>query len=413
MSDKPIVIPQAEHTISRKNISKHALKVLTQLKESGYDAYLVGGCVRDLLLERHPKDFDIATNAGPEEVKAIFRNCRLVGRRFRLAHVHFGREIIEVATFRALIAPADEAQVKSPSGIILRDNVYGDIEQDAWRRDFSINALYYNINDLSVVDYTGGLDDLHHKVLRIIGDPDLRYREDPVRMIRAIRFAAKLNFSIDQATAAPFSSCFELLLMVPPIRLYEEIIKCFLCGSAVKVLKLLRAYGFFQFLFPQIASQIEAEGFAQKLITKSLMNTDQRLKEAKSVNPAFIIAALLWLPMQSLAEKYQVGDASDFVAYHHSFGEVFKLQNEHVLIPRRITYMVRDIWVLQLRLGRRTPKRVARLLQHKRFRAAYDFLLLRVEAGEETVAELADWWTKVQTVNVQERNQMIAKVKRK
>ena len=411
MSDKVTIIPRSEHSVSRENISKHALRVLYQLKQAGFESYLVGGCIRDLLLGRIPKDFDVVTNAGPEEVQALFRNCRLIGRRFRLAHIHFRKEIIEVATFRTAITEPDQDHLVHESGMILRDNVYGTLEQDIWRRDFTVNALYYNIQDFSIVDYSGGLKDLRARVLRIMGEPTQRYQEDPIRMLRALRFAAKLNFKIDVATAQPFNSQLSLLLAVPAIRLYEEIVKSFLCGAAVKVFQLLRAYGFFKFLFPLVEQTYSQDDFSSELIDQSLFNTDERLSLDKAVNPAFVFAALLWSPMKKLADQYQRQGDSEFVACHRAGDDIIKQQGERVIIPRRISYMICDIWLLQLRLQRRTPKRVVRLLEHKRFRAAYDFLLLRSAAGEE-VSELAQWWTLIQTVNASQRTHMIKQVQR-
>src|SRR5690606_33324797 len=247
----PKIIPRAEHPISRANISSNALKVLYRLKNAGYSAFIVGGGVRDLLLGRHPKDFDVVTDALPEEVDRLFRNCRLIGRRFRLAHVRFGRDVVEVATFRATGNGEDDARLHDETGRILRDNVYGTIDEDVWRRDFTVNALYYNIADFTLWDYTTGLEDIKSRTLRLIGDPETRYREDPVRMLRAVRLAAKLDFTIAPGTAEPIPRLAPLLADVPPARLFDEVLKLFQSGHAVRSFDLLREHGLFGYLFPR------------------------------------------------------------------------------------------------------------------------------------------------------------------
>lgn len=392
----PIIIPRAEHTISRSVISQNALKVLYRLKEAGYQASLVGGCVRDMLLGREPKDFDVTTNARPEEVKALFRNCRLIGRRFRLAHVHFGREIIEVATFRAQHTGDEEGGVIE-DGMILRDNVYGTIEDDVWRRDFTVNALYYNIEDFSVIDYTNGVEDLKAGVLRLIGAPLLRYKEDPVRMLRVVRFASKLGFRIDPDTEAPLGELGYLLAEIPPARLYEEVLKLFLGGSAVQTFELLRHYDLFKYLFPQTDRCLAKQegGFPFTLLIHALTNTDERISQDKPVTPSFLYAAMLWQPMHELAQQLQEDGMTELQAIHAASREVTSEQIKHVILPRRFGMHMREIWMLQPRLRRITGKRPSRLVHHPRFRAAYDFLLLRAQAGED-VQDLCDWWTEFQ-----------------
>ncbi len=392
----PIIIPRAEHTISRSVISQNALKVLYRLKEAGYQASLVGGCVRDMLLGREPKDFDVTTNARPEEVKALFRNCRLIGRRFRLAHVHFGREIIEVATFRAQHTGDEEGGVIE-DGMILRDNVYGTIEDDVWRRDFTVNALYYNIEDFSVIDYTNGVEDLKAGVLRLIGSPLLRYKEDPVRMLRVVRFASKLGFRIDPDTEAPLGELGYLLAEIPPARLYEEVLKLFLGGSAVQTFELLRHYDLFKYLFPQTDRCLAKQegGFPFTLLIHALTNTDERISQDKPVTPSFLYAAMLWQPMHELAQQLQEDGMTELQAIHAASREVTSEQIKHVILPRRFGMHMREIWMLQPRLRRITGKRPSRLVHHPRFRAAYDFLLLRAQAGED-VQDLCDWWTEFQ-----------------
>lgn len=404
----PVIIPRAEHVISRANISDHALKVLYRLKNAGYEAYLVGGGVRDLLLGREPKDFDVATNALPEQVKEVFRNCRLIGRRFRLAHVHFGEEIVEVATFRGTSADDIEGDRHIENGRILRDNVYGTIEEDAWRRDFTVNALYYNIDDFSVVDFVGGAEDLKSGVLRLIGDPLQRYREDPVRMLRAVRFAGKLGFKLHPDTEAPIFELGSLLAEIPPARLFDEALKLFLSGSALQTFELLRHYRLFGYLFPDTERSLEREeqGFPITLVTKAMANTDARVAEGKPVTPAFLFAALLWEPVRQLAEAAEAEGANDLEAVLAAGGEVASRQVHRVALPKRFSLPMREIWALQPRFEARKGQRPMRLLTHPRFRAAYDFLLLRAEAGE-VEAELAEWWTAFQGLEPEDQKKAL------
>ena len=400
-----MIIPRSEHSISRANISPNALKVLYRLKSAGYDAYLVGGGVRDMLLGREPKDFDVATNASPDDVKKIFRNCLLIGRRFRLAHVRFDNEIIEVATFRA---PGDGAgsghEAHTETGRILRDNVYGSIEEDAWRRDFTVNALYYNIQDFSVVDFVGGMSDLQSGVLRLIGAPEQRYREDPVRMLRAVRFAAKLGFRIDGESEAALVEMGHLLEEIPPARLFDEVLKLFQGGSAVQSFELLRHYNLFRYLFPQTEAALaeEAEGFPKTLVLRALANTDQRIAEDKPVTPAFLYAALLWEPLRQAWTVREAAGESELQAMQEAASEVVDAQSARTSLPKRFALPMREIWGMQPRLRRITGLRPIKLLEHPRFRAAYDFLLLRAEAGEE-LGELCQWWTEFQTLDENER----------
>jgi poly(A) polymerase len=382
--------------------------VLHRLKEAGYGAYLVGGCVRDMLLGREPKDFDVTTDARPEEIRHLFRNCRLIGRRFRLAHVHFGREIIEVATFRALQADDTEGRVIQ-DGRIIRDNVYGTIEEDAWRRDFTVNALYYNFADLSVVDYVGGLEDLKAGTLRLIGDPVVRYHEDPVRMLRAVRFAVKLGFRIHPETEAPIFELSTLLRGISPARLYEEVLKLFLGGTALQTLEALRHYSLFEHLFPDTERCLseEREGGDVALLNQALINTDARIAEGKPVTPAFLYAALLWGPVRMRAAELQSDRIPETMALQQAAREVFQRQSQHAILPRRFASQMREIWLLQPRLQRISSKRAARLLEHPRFRAAYDFLMLRAQAGED-VREMAQWWERFQAADATRREEVMA-----
>jgi poly(A) polymerase len=390
------IIPRELHTISRKNISKAALRVLYRLNEAGYTAFLVGGAVRDLLLGGHPKDFDIATNATPDEVKKLFRNCRLIGRRFRLAHVVFGPEIIEVATFRGTGEDDAGGDRHIVDGLIVRDNVWGSIEEDAVRRDFRMNALYYDISDFSVRDYVGGMQDLEDRVLRLIGDPATRYREDPVRMLRAARLAAKLDFRIDTAAAAPFAELGILLADAAPARLFDESLKLFLAGHGLKSFRMLEQCGLLKFLFPATARALQRGDEALRALVESgLSSTDARVAEGKSVTPAFLFAVLLWGEVRDVAHVLMARGIESNEAWSHAAAQVVGEQCQRVAIPRRFTFTMEEIWSLQPRFEQVQRKRVFRLLAHPRFRAAFDFLLLR---GAESPAmhELGQWWAHAQ-----------------
>jgi poly(A) polymerase len=406
-SVQPVTIPRPEHVISRANISSSALQVLYRLKEAGFQSFLVGGGVRDLLLGREPKDFDVGTDATPEQVRSLFRSCRLIGRRFRLAHVRFGRDVIEVATFRAghdTQTGDEQNSAHGEDGRILRDNVFGSIEEDAMRRDFTVNALYYDIKDFSVVDYVGGLDDLKAGTLRIIGDPEQRYREDPVRMLRAVRFAAKLGFRIHPDSEAPLQELGHLLEDIPPARLFEEVLKLFLGGCAVTTFEQLRHYDLFRYLFPMTEEALshEDQGYPITFVARALENTDRRLAEDKPVTPAFLYAALLWEPMRLRMQQAVAGGASVVEAAQSAGNEITTEQVRMTSLPKRFSFPMREIWALQFRLERRRGKAPYRMLEHPRFRAAYDFLLLRSEVGEAP-KELADWWTDFQMLNADER----------
>ena len=388
------IISRGEHGISRKNIDESALKVLYRLHKSGYQACLVGGAVRDLLLGRHPKDFDVATDATPEQVNALFRNCRLIGRRFRLAHIHFGRHIIEVATFRG-----DHGRSKSghldDSGRILRDNVYGDIHDDVWRRDFTVNALYYNIADFSVIDFVGGFEDVQEGRLRLIGDPDDRYREDPVRMLRAVRFSAKLGFTIDESCRQFIYDQGSLLIDIPSARLYEEVLKLFHSGHAVQSFQGLREYRLLEYLFPEAEEVLEGNDVATEFLHLAMQSTDDRIRKGLPVTPAFLFAALLWAPLQQRTEQ-RLGSGEPYtLALQTSASSLVSAQVRHVSIPKRFTTVMRDIWSLQSRFKNRTGKRAKSVFEHPKFRAGYDFLCLRAKAGED-VAEDCQWWTEFQ-----------------
>jgi poly(A) polymerase len=430
-----LVIPRSEHSISRAAISPNALKVLYRLKEAGYQGFLVGGAVRDLLLGITPKDFDVATNALPEEVRRLFRNCRLIGRRFRLAHVHFGQEIIEVATFRAAASPEREddeeadaeldveeantdSEIPPPAAVaddpahrafdttgrILRDNIYGTIEEDVWRRDFAANGLYYNIEDFSIWDFVDGVGDVRARRLKLIGDPETRYREDPVRMLRAVRFAAKLDFSIEAGTEEPIRQLAYLLDGVPPARLFDECLKLFLSGFGAKSFRLLQQYGLFEHLFPRSAAAMKLPpyAYAQQMLELGLANTDERIAADKPVTPTFLFAILLWGAVLRELNEQSAGPAPDLAQLMQACDTVLKAQQSRVSIPRRFAVPMRELLMLQPRFGRRSGVKSLSLLQHPRFRAAYDFLLLRAQAGVAD-PELAQWWTDVQLLPHDER----------
>jgi poly(A) polymerase len=407
----PLIVPRDEHPISRANISPNALKVLYRLKEAGYQAFLVGGAVRDLLLGISPKDFDVGTNAHPEQVKQLFRNCRLIGRRFHLAHVRFGHEIIEVATFRASHTTADDdnsvdeggLRVLDERGRILRDNLYGTIDEDVWRRDFTANALYYNINDFSIWDYVGGVADARARILRLIGDPETRYREDPVRMLRAVRFAAKLRFTMHPDTMAPIPRLAWMLDGVPPARLFDEVNKLFLAGFAVNAFEKLQELRLTEHLFPDVAAALaEGDSPAARLLQLGLAGTDERVRADKSVTPTFLFAVLLWPAIRKVYDRAARVEGSEGIELMNACETVVMRQQARVAIPKRFTLPMREIIGLQPRFERREGRRALRLLAHPRFRAAYDFLLLRAASGE-VPEELAQWWTEIQTLPDEEK----------
>ena len=404
----------ADHCIDRSRVSANALAVVEKLRAAGFDAYLVGGCVRDLLIGRAPKDFDVATEATPEDVRAVLARTRIVGRRFRIVHVRMRGEIIEVSTFRGGrdgpgSAPTQEADgVRdgadrtgarsriSANGLILRDNAYGAIDEDAFRRDFTVNALYYDPAANVVLDYCGGMADIEARTLRLIGEPAQRLREDPVRILRALRFAAKLSLTLHPRTEEAIAPAAELLADVAPARLFDEFSKMFLHGHGQCAFDLLRKHALVDVLF-----RLAPGG--EEIARMALANTDQRVAEGKPVTPGFLLAAFLWreycdrvqsLPGQRLRKQGALAEEREEAA-----SAVLRAQQETVAAPRRHGYFVRDVWALQPRFERTTPKNAAKLLAHRRFRAAYDFLLLRVQAGEAP-AELGAWWTEAQTGDI-------------
>ena len=361
--------------------------------------------MRDALLGLHPKDFDIATNAHPEEVRALFGNCRLIGRRFRLAHVRFGAEIIEVATFRATANDADNKNDSAldQEGRILRDNVYGTIDEDVWRRDFTCNALYYNIADFSIWDYTDGVKDVERRRLVLIGDPEIRLREDPVRMLRAVRFAAKLDFKIDKAIENVMPGLVDLLANVPAARLFDEFLKMFQAGHSEKTFQLLRQYDLFGQLFPETNAELDQSEPFERFVRAAMANTDKRVNADKSVTPMFLIGVILWEPIRLLAEKILSEEKmSDSHAISLAAYEITALQQKRISIPRRFTGPMREMLALQPRFDHMKGRRAINLLEHRRFRAAYDFMMLRADVGG-VPAETAKFWTDVQLQDTAER----------
>jgi poly(A) polymerase len=402
-SKGPKIIPRSAHGVSRDEVSKSALKVLYRLHKSGYQAFLVGGCVRDALVGLHPKDFDVATDATPDEVRALFSNCRLIGRRFRLAHVRFGREIIEVATFRAAANHADDDHAHDDEGRIIRDNVYGGIEEDVWRRDFTCNALYYNIADHSIWDFVGGVDDIKQKHIVLIGDADQRLREDPVRMLRAVRFAAKLEFTVDESVSKAIRNNVELLANVPSARLFDEFLKLFQAGHAERTFDMLCEYGLFAQLFPAVDQEFNKDDAFADFVRAALRNTDKRVATGQSVTPMFLLGVFFWAPARRLAairrseEKMSESQALSLASY-----ELAGQQQRRVSIPRRFTVPMREMIALQPRFTATRGKRAMNLLDHRRFRAAYDFMMLLAEVGQFD-QELARFWTDVQKQSPDDR----------
>jgi poly(A) polymerase len=405
----PAKIERGEHTLSRKQISPRALKVLYRLKDAGYEAYLVGGGVRDLLCERKPKDFDVVTDASPEAIRKVFRNSRIIGRRFRLVHVYHEGEVIEVSTFRA---SADHLAVQGDdelNPLMLRsNNVYGTIEEDAWRRDFTINALYYNIQDFSIVDYTGGMQDLALRSLKMIGDPTQRYHEDPVRLLRAIRLAAKLDFQIHPETEAPLSQLSYLLLHVASARLYDEFLKLFFEGNAWPTYLRLNQYNYMAMLFPKSWELLQKDSSAQlrKLVDLAVQATDRRFHDGESLNPGFLLAIFLFPALLRWFEERSTPHGKHFSFLHTAFEEVLKSETQILSIPKRITAMIRAIWLLQFYLIRRRKSRVMRIFHHRYFRAAIDLLDLRAQSGEAYQNEVV-WWRAFQNASAAEREKML------
>ncbi len=398
----PLIVPAGEHNVTRKQIGRSALKVLDKLHEAGHSAFLVGGGVRDALVGLKPKDFDVATDASPETIRALFRNSRIIGRRFRLVHVVYGREIIEVATFRAAHSKGEGGEV-GKAGRIVRDNVFGSIEEDAYRRDFSVNALYYNIADDSVVDYVGGLADLEAGVFRLIGDPVTRCEEDPVRVLRAVRLAAKLEFSIDKTTLSAMEQVRGELKATPPPRLFEEVLKLFQGGYALRSFHAVREQDLLRYLFPLLDKRLkEGDDNLVSMLDAALSNTDRRVAQGKPITPAYLLAFMMWPDIEEQARADCAAGMSINDAIMAASDSVLSTQLRVISIPRRFSGPMKEIWQMQPRLERLKGGRALRLMEDRRFRAAYDFLCLRATIDERLQAS-AKWWTRVQTLDEEQR----------
>ncbi len=405
---RPRIIPFGSHGIGRNAISQCALRVTQTLQREGFPAFVVGGAVRDLLLGRQPKDFDVATDATPEEVRGLFRRSRVIGRRFRLVHVMCGPETVEVSTFRGVHVSAGEdgdARVADEHGRILRDNVFGNQEQDATRRDFTINALFYDPATQEVRDFHGGVADLKKRRLRLIGDPEQRYREDPIRMLRAVRFAASLGLEIDSATRKPIRRLADLLANVPPARVLDEMLKLLLSGHAAQCVPQLRKEGLHHGVLPLLDVTLE-QPLGQRFIMLALRKTDERILAGKTVSPGFLFASLLWHEVLAKWKVYEGKGEHPVPALYHAMDEIVRAQAEKLAIPHRFTADMKEIWALQPRLLQRSGKRPYRVLEHPRFRAGYDFLLLRCESGEVD-GEAGEWWERFQHAGEAERAQML------
>lgn len=401
---EPAIIVRANHPITRKDVSRHALDVLYTLHKAGFEAYLVGGCVRDLLLNLPPKDFDVATNAKPEQVKKLFRNCRLIGRRFRLAHVYYGRHIIEVATLRA--APK-KARTHEETGMIMQDNVFGTIDEDALRRDFTINALYYNIADFSLIDYCNGMQDIQSKTIRLIGDPDVRFKEDPVRMLRAARFAAKLDFTICDEIKDIIPAQAHLMAGVSAARIHEECLKLFEKGHALKSLAQCRKLNLMTVLLPHSKHYSDEDW---QLIEKIFANTDERIRTHQTTSPAFIFAALLWPAYCKQLDKVSGNETPSLLTKYEAMDQTICSANKQLAIPKRITLMVKSIWEMQHRLEFFKRHQVHRLLDHSYFRAGFDFFMQRAESTSPDLLEKARWWNAAQQANAPYLEKMLAEI---
>ncbi|HCU83851.1 polynucleotide adenylyltransferase PcnB [Methylophilus sp. UBA6697] len=398
------VIQVGKHKINQKHISQAALKTCDQLQKAGFQAYIVGGAVRDLLLNHPPKDFDVATNATPEQVHKVFRRSRIIGRRFRLVHVLWGHETIEVSTFRGHHLSDGDAETND-SGRIIRDNVFGSIEEDSVRRDFTANALYYDPKRQEVLDFHHGVADVRAKTLRMIGDPVTRYQEDPVRMLRAVRLSAKLGLKLERSTEAPIRKLADLLEDVPPSRLFDEMLKLFLSGHAIESINALRAQQLHHGLLPLLDVVLE-QPLGEKFVMLALKNTDERILSGKSSNPSFLFATLLWHEVLQAWQENQKRGEHIIPALHEAMNEVIDKQAEKMAIHNRYTATMKEIWVMQPRFEQRSGKRPYALLTNPKYRAGYDFLLLRCASGE-LPQELGDWWTRFADAGTDERTEML------
>ena len=399
---EPALIPLVRHGIRRDAISSGARRTCEALQKSGFKAYVVGGAVRDLIAGIVPKDYDIATNATPDQVRNLFRRSRIIGRRFQIVHVMQGGETLEVSTFRAA---HDADTQKDEHGRVLRDNVWGSLADDAARRDFTVNALYYDPGNETVLDYHHGVADIRQKTLRIIGEPRARYREDPVRMLRAVRLSAKLGLTIDPAARTPIREMAELMENVPAARVFDEMLKLLFSGHAVECLKRLRDEGLHHGLLP-LLDVIMEQPLGERFVMLALSSTDERVRRGKPTSPGFLFATLLWHEVLADWERRKQQGDVPIPALLEAMDAVLDQQSEKLAITRRIGGDIKDIWALQPRFEKRSGKMALRMLEQQRFRAGYDFLLLRAESGE-VATELAEWWTRFQEVDVEERMSML------
>lgn len=385
----------ATNLVDPAALSKSAVAVVARLRENNYGAFIVGGAVRDLLLGKRPKDFDVATDATPEQIVALFRGARIIGRRFQIVHVRMGREIIEVTTFRGHHeGDAPKVAAKSNKGLLIRDNVYGTLDQDAARRDLTINALYLDPLNNLILDDLNGIDDIKRRVIRIIGDPESRYREDPVRMLRVARFAAKLGFTIDSLTQTSIGNCRHLLADIPSARLFDEAIKLFMSGHATATFEQLVRHDLLEALFPEAVNALHLEG-AKELITQAMKNTDGRIARGKPVTPAFLFAALLWPAVALKSDEIVRSGSSEGSPVNAAGQQVLLSSLQRVAIPKRFSIPMREIWDLQPRLDKCSSKRAKSLLALRRFRAAFDLLLLRAE-HDQTLGTVVTFWEEQQ-----------------
>jgi poly(A) polymerase len=394
------ILGPSEHCIDTSHIDPDAIKVVQKLESAGFEAYFVGGSVRDLMLNRTPKDYDIATNARPEQVKKLFRYSRIIGRRFKLVHIyHRGKDPIEVSTFRAGLENRKSQPQVNEQGVLVNDNVYGTLQEDAWRRDFTINAFYYDPIKNQVLDIVGGLEDLRHGIIRVIGDAQERMIEDPIRVLRALRFAAKLDFKLDDALEKVVACSHDLLAHVPGARLYDAFVQIFFAGYAAAMFNILQTSGYFTLMFQESAKLLSEEAYTPelKLLHHALTATDHRYKIGKSLNPGFLIGVILWPALQSHLRQYINDGAKFFQALHQAIADVVKGHSSSVLVlPTRSIVMIREMWVLQYYLQQRRPKRIEWIAAHRYFRAAFDMLEMRAKCGEEELDAVVDWWRQYQ-----------------
>jgi poly(A) polymerase len=401
---QPVVLTAKEHGIDPKLVSSNAIRVTSSLQDAGFKAFLVGGAVRDLLLGVKPKDFDIATNATPEQVKRLFRRAFIIGKRFQIVHVMFGQDLLEVTTFRG---SSSDGAPKDEHGRVLRDNTFGEQHEDALRRDFTINAMYYDPASQIVLDYHGGIADIRNKTLRIIGVPEERYREDPVRLLRVVRFAARLNFTIAPDTRAPIAVMAPLINNVPAARVFDEMLKLLMSGHALACLQQLRKEGLHHGLLPLLDVVLE-QPLGEKFVRLALASTDERVREGKPVSPGFLFASLLWHQVVEKWNAYQAAGEYPIPALHLAADDVLNTQTDKLALQRKIASDMRDIWAMQPRFDRRVGKTPYKLLEHLRLRAGYDFLLLRCASGEID-SEIGEWWTEFIAGDGAEREELLTK----